>query len=76
MRALAEALGERMGREPVFEGEEEETALLGDASAMIERLGPPRVGPDQIVAWVAHWVMQGGTTHGKPTKYESRTGRF
>lgn len=76
VRDLAIALGERLGIDPIFEGSESDTALLGDARALVEELGSPRVPVDTIVDWVAHWVRTGGRTLGKPTKYESRTGKF
>ena len=76
VRELAQKLGVLMGVEPIFEGTESETALLGDSRALFERLGKPAVLPDTIVEWVAHWVMKEGRTLGKPTKYESRTGEF
>jgi nucleoside-diphosphate-sugar epimerase len=76
VRALAEALAERIGKAPVLEGREQPTALLGDASALIAELGPPKVPVEEIVDWVAAWVTRGGRTLGKPTKYESRTGKF
>ena len=76
VRELAVQLGEHLGIDPIFEGEERETALLGDAGALIQEMGAPRVPIRQIVSWVAHWVMTDGRTLGKPTKYESRTGAF
>ena len=76
VRAVAEALGERLGVAPVFTGEPEATALLGDATRYVETFGPPRVPPAQIIEWVAWWVKHEGSTLGKPTKYESRTGDF
>lgn len=76
VRELALQLGEYLGIAPIFEGEERETALLGDASALFKELGAPRVPIRQIISWVAHWVMTDGHTLGKPTKYESRTGAF
>ena len=75
-RDLAVQLGELMGVEPILEGEESETALLGNAQEIVRRLGPPKVTPGEIVEWVAWWVMHEGGTLGKPTKYESRTGKF
>ncbi len=76
VRDLAKALSKRMGIEPIFEGKESETALLGDTRALVKKFGAPHVSVDQIVDWVAHWVMLGGRTLGKPTKYELRTGKF
>jgi nucleoside-diphosphate-sugar epimerase len=76
VRWLAERLGEALGKEPTFTGNEADTALLGDASRLLNRLQPDLVAPEQLVAWVAHWVRSGGHSLGKPTKFESRTGRF
>jgi nucleoside-diphosphate-sugar epimerase len=76
VRRLAEHFGDLMGKEPLFVGREAPSALLGDTSALVERLGPPPTPIDRVVEWVAHWVQRGGTSHGKPTKYESRTGDF
>ena len=76
VRAVAESLGKRLGVAPIFTGTPEDTALLGDASRYVETFGPPRVPPEQIIEWVAWWVRHEGSTLGKPTKYESRTGNF
>jgi nucleoside-diphosphate-sugar epimerase len=76
VRAVAESLGERLGVEPVFTGEPESTALLGDASRYVDTFGAPQVPAEQIIEWVAWWVKHEGSTLGKPTKYESRTGNF
>lgn len=76
VRRLALQLGAALGREPVFSGQESQTALLGDASRLVEQFGPPSVSIDQLVRWMAHWVEIGGASLGKPTKYESRSGSF
>jgi len=76
VRAIAERVGGVLGREPRFIGKEAETALLGDTSALVARLGPPETSIYDVIEWMAHWVQVGGTSHGKPTKYESRTGDF
>jgi nucleoside-diphosphate-sugar epimerase len=76
VRSIAEALGKALSVEPIFTGESAPTALLGDAAPMLGLLGEPHVGIDQIIAWVAGWLAVGGETLGKPTKFESRTGKF
>ena len=76
VREIARTLGDRLGVDPVFEGSESDTALLGDASGLFERLGPPPTPLAHIVEWVAHWTEIGGRSLGMPTKYESRTGSF
>jgi nucleoside-diphosphate-sugar epimerase len=76
VRALATELGSNMGIPPLFEGSESDTALLGDASKLFGLLGTPQISVKTMMEWVATWVKQGGPTLGKPTKYESRTGKF
>ena len=29
-----------------------------------------------MIDWTADWLMRGGASHGKPTHYEVRDGRF
>jgi nucleoside-diphosphate-sugar epimerase len=76
VRALAVELGRHLNVEPLFQGRESETALVGDATALFERLGRPTVPVSTLVSWVAHWVKHGRGTLGKPTGYESRSGKF
>jgi nucleoside-diphosphate-sugar epimerase len=76
VRAASEQLGRLMDRPVRFTGTEADTALLSDAHQGLERLGPLRVGADQLMAWIAAWVMRGGRSLDKPTHFESRDGRF
>jgi nucleoside-diphosphate-sugar epimerase len=76
VRALAEGLGRRLDRTPVFSGSEGPTALLSDARRCRDTFGPPKVGVENVLDLVAHWVRIGGTTLGKPTKFEVRDGKF
>jgi len=76
VRRLALRLGERLGREPVFAGEEQGSALLNDASRAHALFGYPRVALNTMVDWVADWVAGDGETLGKPTKFQVRTGEF
>jgi len=75
VRELAERLGQLLGRAPQLTGVEQPTALLSNAARCRERYGP-FVDLDAILAWVAHWVGRGGSSLGKPTKFEVRDGRF
>ena len=61
---------------PVLRGEEAPDALLSSTARMRERLAPPTVSADQLVAWVADWVGRGGTQLGKATKFEVRDGTY
>lgn len=76
VRELALRLAERMGRTPVFESAPAPTALLSNASLCHQLFGPPEVSVDQMIEWVADWVVQGGRLLGKPTKFQVRDGRF
>lgn len=76
IRWLATRFGEIFGKAPTFEGMEAETALLSNAARCHQLFGYPRFSLEQMVRWVAHWVEIGGTTLGKPTKFEVRDGKF
>ena len=76
IRDVATKLGDLMGVEPIIEGEESDTALLGDSSELAELCGPPPTPIDNVIEWVAWWVLNDMTALGKPTKYERRDGKF
>jgi nucleoside-diphosphate-sugar epimerase len=76
VRRLAEELGCRLGRAPVFTGREAPNALLNNAAEYGRLIGPPRVSIDRLVEWVAAWAKRGGETLNKPTHFETRDGRF
>lgn len=76
VREVATRLGALFGRAPVFEGREELTALLSNASKAVARFGPLTVQVETMVERVAHWVKIGGPTLGKPTHFETRDGKF
>lgn len=76
VRALAHALGERLGRPPVIAGREAPDALLADSSRMEELLGRPLIGVDTMLDWTAEWVRSGGALLDRPTRFESRDGSF
>ena len=76
VRSMSGMLGRRLEMQPDFTGRESDTALLGNARRLFERLGEPEVPPERIADWVAHWIRIGGRSLDKPTGYESRSGRF
>jgi nucleoside-diphosphate-sugar epimerase len=76
VRAVCERFGDRWNKRVHFAGAEAETALLSNTARAVELFGPPRVTAAQLLEWVAGWVEQGGRSLGKPTHFESRTGRF
>jgi nucleoside-diphosphate-sugar epimerase len=76
VRALATALGERLGRTPVFTGTEAPDALLSNVARMRESLGDATTPIASMLDWTAAWVHDGGALLGKATKYERRDGAF
>jgi nucleoside-diphosphate-sugar epimerase len=76
IRAVAQALGQRLGIEPVLAGQEAPTAWLIDSSQAFKLFGPPQVSLETMLDWTADWVRRGGASLGKPTHYEARDGRY
>jgi nucleoside-diphosphate-sugar epimerase len=76
VRAVCEQFGRMMEKPVCFTETESDAALLADSRRAVSLFGPPRVSEAQLVEWVARWVMRGGSHLGKPTHFESRSGRF
>jgi nucleoside-diphosphate-sugar epimerase len=76
VRDLATRLGERLGRAPVFAGEEAPDALLSDTARMASIFAPPEVSLDWMLGWIAAWVRDDRPLLGRPTHFEERAGRF
>lgn len=76
VRDIAERFAKLFGREVSFSGQVQPTAWLNDASRSHSLFGPPPTGLDDMISWIAAWLLAGGTTHGKPTKFENREGKF
>lgn len=76
VRDAAEFFARRFGRAVIFQGVESGQALLSNAAACRQLLGPPEVSLTELMEWVAHWIECGGTLLNKPTKFEVADGRF
>ncbi|GBE28339.1 NAD dependent epimerase/dehydratase family protein [bacterium BMS3Bbin03] len=76
VRWLAQELGKRIGKEPVFKNEPSDTALLSNAAFCFEKFGYPKVPLKKMVDWAAHWITHGGSLLNKPTHFEERKGKF
>lgn len=76
VRWLAEEFGRRLGPAPKLTGREAESGWISDASRMVAEFGPPRVPIQAMLDWTADWLQRGMASHGKPTHYEVRDGRF
>jgi nucleoside-diphosphate-sugar epimerase len=76
IRALAESIGQRLGKAPRFTGEEAPTAWISNASQATALFGYPLVPLGRMVDWVADWVSRAMPSLGKPTQFEVRDGVF
>ena len=76
IRRLAEQIGKTLGRKPKFISREATSALLSDASYCLRTFGPPQATIEQMVSMIAKWVAAEKKTLNKPTKYETRDGKF
>jgi len=76
IRTVAEDLGRRLGKTPIFVGREAETAWVVSDAAQSRLFGYPVVPVSRMIDWTVDWRRRGGLLYGKPTRYESRDGRF
>lgn len=76
VRAIAHAFGEKFGRAPVFEGEEQATGWINSTFQAQRLFGYPNVPLARMIDWVAHWIENDMPIYGKPTRYEVRDGLF
>lgn len=76
IRSVAIELGRLLDREVRFTGEEAPTALLSNATRCHGLFGYPEVPLAELVEATAAWVGSGMPVLDKPTKFQSRDGRF
>jgi nucleoside-diphosphate-sugar epimerase len=76
VRRVANELGQLMGREAVFCGDESDVVRINNGQLGHRLFGYPRVSVQQMLHEVAGWVMRGGADLGKPTHFEARDGRY
>lgn len=76
IRTLAEEFGRRLGRAPVLTGSEAPTAWLADAGESIRLFGPPEMAVTDMMGLITGYLREGGRLLGKPTHFETRSGKF
>lgn len=76
VRDLAHRFGAVFGRPVQITGTEADTAWLNNAAHSHRLFGPPLTAVNQMIPWIAAWLLQNGETWGKPTGFERRDGRF
>ena len=72
----ADALGKLLGKQPLFEGEPTNKALLSNAGKCMQLFGYPSVSVQELISWQAEWLLSGGRLLNKPTHFEERKGNF
>ena len=75
VRHAASMFGEIFGRKPKFSGQEQD-CLVVNCDAGAEMFGNPVVPLNTMMRWVADWVAKGKPLHGKPSKFQVRSGSF
>ncbi|HEY3413018.1 MAG TPA: NAD-dependent epimerase/dehydratase family protein [Armatimonadota bacterium] len=76
IREVAVRFGRLFGREPEFAGKEAPEALLSNAGRSLALFGKPGVSVDDMIGWIAAWLLRGGRTLNKPTGFERFDGKF
>lgn len=76
VRWLAEEFADRFGKEALFVGEEQPTALLNTAAKAHKLFGYPKVTIEEMLDMTAEWVKNGGEVSDKPTHFQEREGDF
>lgn len=75
-RWIAEMFARRFNCEPIFRGEESDSALLSNAARSHRLFGYPAVTPEEMIDWVAEWVSREKPMLGKPTHFQTRDGKY
>lgn len=76
IRWAAMELGRRLGREPVFTGQEGDASLFLNCQKMVRLLGRPQLGVLEMMDMVVDWIKNGGETIDAPTHFETTNGIF
>lgn len=76
VRDLAMELGQRLGIEPQFSAAEGSRSLLSDASRCHQLFGSPDLSNTELLDMTCQWLVRGGRTLGKPTKFQVQDGKF
>jgi nucleoside-diphosphate-sugar epimerase len=69
-------MGQLLGVSPQLVGQEHDDALLSNGHQAYALLGRPSMPASRMIQWAARWIERGGTTLGKPTHFQTRSGQF
>ena len=73
---VIDSAGEYEIKKVTIKGDEDDTALLGNAGVSFKLFGKPKVPVDQVIGWTAKWIEGNNKLLGKPTHFEIRDGKY
>ncbi len=73
---VANRFGQLMDKPVQLVGDEGPVAYLNDGSLGHQLLGQVHVSADQMIQWIAQWVLQGGESLNRPTHFQVVSGKF
>ena len=76
IRRLAGEFARHFDREARIIGQEADTAWVINTAEAERLFGTPRVPLERQIAWVADWIRREQRLYQKPTKFESRDGKY
>lgn len=76
VRQVAEKFGKLFNKKVHFTGNEAETALLSNAGLSHKLLGKPKTSPEQMITWIADWIIEEKSLLNKPTHFQVRDGKY
>lgn len=76
VRWVAEQFGNMFQQQPIFENQEQETALLSNAAESFRLFGYPGVTLKEMMELLVQWVNIDSKTLNKPTHFQERKGQF
>ncbi len=76
IRWLAQEFARRFNKSARITGEEAPTAWLMNTGQAERLFGYPQVPLSRQIGWVADWISREQRLYGKPTKFESRDGKY
>jgi UDP-glucose 4-epimerase len=76
VRYIAKQFSELFNKKVIFEGEEQNTALLSNSFKATELFGYPTISVLKMIKWQAKWIEMGGRSLHKSTHFQVRDGNF
>lgn len=76
VKAVAQKLGQLLGKSVSFVGQSSPTAYLENSSEAMTALGYPKVSLGRMIELQAQWIKDGGSYIDKPTHFEERKGSY